>query len=85
MSTGGPPAPRDPRSGRSEPSSDQVQLAGVPLALTGFCGLLVQHGYPAVYALLVTLALAIGSTLTVRMLRRGPDDTDGGPSVPRWA
>ncbi|TDD26647.1 hypothetical protein E1287_36100 [Actinomadura sp. KC06] len=43
-------------------------LDTVIATLTSFCGLLVQMGYPALYALIVTLALGVGGALTMQIL-----------------
>jgi hypothetical protein len=57
-----------------EPTRRQ-EWFGTTTALTSLFSLLLQQSYPALYALLVTLALGLGGAIAASQLRRGsPDD-----------
>ncbi|SNS80171.1 hypothetical protein [Actinomadura mexicana] len=84
MNSDNPPARRGRSAGDPEPGRPQGWLEAITAMATVF-GILLQQGYPALYALLVVLALVVGATIVVRQLQRGPDDSDDGPGAPRWA
>lgn len=57
-------------------------LDTVIATLASFCGLLIQLGYPALYALFVTLALGVGGALTMQILiNRAGSAGDDPPSL----
>jgi hypothetical protein len=80
MGSGDPALPGKEPSRFPEYPQGNFRLDAVIATLAGFCGMLVQLGYPVIYALLVTLALAVGSALIVKILGEGSGDD---PDVPQ--
>lgn len=72
---------RSTASNSPEPSSNQGWF-GATTALTSVFGLL-QQTYPALYALLITLALGLGGAIAASQLHReNPNDpTDSGTAI----
>jgi hypothetical protein len=66
------------------PRRPQAWLEATTALATVF-GVMVQQGYPALYALLVTLALGVGGVLVARYLRDSSDGPNDGSSATKWA